>query len=154
MQQYGSAMTETSATAAFRNTKQRQLIRAALTGCDSFLSAQQLHERLRDQGHRIGLATVYRALQAMVEAHEVDSLRNPDGEAVYRRCSAGHHHHLICRRCGRTVEVGELPVVDWAEQLATEHGFTEVEHVVEVYGLCAVCSSSPTDAPMVTVRPG
>lgn len=133
-------MTETKGTGSVRNTKQRQLIRAALSGCDSFLSAQQLHERLRAQGHRIGLATVYRALQAMVVAREVDSLRNPDGETVYRRCSEGHHHHLMCRRCGTTVEVRDLPVIDWAEQLAAEHGFTQIEHVVEVYGLCAQCS--------------
>ena len=101
----------------------------ALASFDDFRSAQEIHDAITARGDRVGRATVYRALRTLAQQPDVDVIIRGDGEAVYRRCSAGHHHHLICRRCGRTVEVGELPVVDWAEQLATEHGFTEVEHV-------------------------
>ena len=66
----------------------------------------------------------------------VDVLRNGEGEAVYRRCAVtGHHHHLLCRSCGKAVEV-EAPAVEaWAARTATEHGFTAVEHTVEIFGL-------------------
>ena len=67
-------------------------------------------------GDKVGLATVYRNLQAMAADGEIDMLRTDDGEAVYRACSTGHHHHLVCRDCGRTVEVEGPTVEAWAEQ--------------------------------------
>ncbi|MFB9376241.1 Fur family transcriptional regulator [Kineococcus gynurae] len=124
-----------------RSTKQRSAVSAVLDEADAFLSAQDLHARLRDRGEAVGLATVYRALQALAEDGDVDVLRTDDGEAVYRRCSTGHHHHLVCRRCGRTVEVEGPTVESWARRIGAEHGFTEVEHVVEVFGVCASCSA-------------
>jgi Fur family ferric uptake transcriptional regulator len=105
-----------------------------------FRSAQDIYARLREQGNPIGLATVYRALQSLAEDGEVDTLRTDDGEAVYRRCSTGHHHHLVCRGCGRTVEVEGRAVERWATQVAAEHGFDEVDHLVEVFGTCAACA--------------
>ena len=122
-------------------TRQRAAVGALLERTDDFRSAQQLHESLRDSGDTIGLATVYRTLQALAEAGEVDVLRTDDGEALYRRCeSVKHHHHLVCRRCGTTVEISGGGVEAWAEQMAAEHGFTDLEHVFDVFGLCAECS--------------
>lgn len=123
-----------------RPSRQRSAVAAALEGLDGFVSAQDLHARLRAAGDRIGLATVYRALQALAEAGEVDVLRSDDGQSSYRRCSTGHHHHLVCRRCGRTVEVAGPGVERWARQVAEEHHFRDVEHVVEVSGTCQECA--------------
>ena len=96
---------------------------------------------LRARGERVGLATVYRTLQGLAQAAEVDVLRSADGEAVYRRCTSGeHHHHLVCRTCGRTVEVAGPAVERWAEKVAAEHGFAEVSHTLEVFGTCAACA--------------
>jgi len=125
-----------------RSTKQRSAVSALLDEADAFLSAQDLHARLRERGDAVGLATVYRALQALVEDGDVDVLRTDDGESVYRRCSTGHHHHLVCRRCGRTVEVEGPTVETWARRVGSEHGFTAVEHVVEVFGVCGPCSAA------------
>ena len=86
-------------------------------GTDDFTSAQDLHARLRERGQTVGLATVYRTLQSMADAGEVDVLRTDDGEAVYRACShRHHHHHLVCRACGRTVEVEGPAVERWADR--------------------------------------
>src|SRR5881275_3040294 len=88
-----------------RSTPQKRALSAVLEEADGFLSAQDLHAELRARGQRVGLTTVYNQLRALAEAGQVDSLRAEDGEALYRRCgSDGHHHHLVCRRCGRTVE--------------------------------------------------
>jgi len=125
-----------------RSTKQRSAVSAILDEADAFLSAQDLHAKLRARGESVGLATVYRALQALAEDGDVDVLRTGDGEAVYRRCSTGHHHHLVCRRCGSTVEVEGPAVEAWAKRTGAEHGFTAVEHVVEVFGVCASCSAA------------
>ena len=133
-------MTERHRAAPVRATRQRSAVAAALDETEEFLSAQDLHSLLRRRGENIGLTTVYRALQSMTDAGEVDVLRQTDGEAVYRRCSTGHHHHLVCRRCGRTVEVEGPAVEIWADKVAAEHGFRDVEHTVEVFGTCADCS--------------
>lgn len=128
------------ATTVRKASRQRTAVSSFLDGEQTFRSAQDIYAQLRDQGNTIGLATVYRALQGMVEDGEVDVLRTGDGEAVYRRCgSHRHHHHLVCRSCGRTVEVQDQPVERWAARVATEHGFTDVEHEVEVFGVCADC---------------
>jgi Fur family transcriptional regulator, ferric uptake regulator len=124
---------------AVRSTRQRAAVAAALDEVDDFRSAQELHELLRSRGERVGLTTVYRSLQMLAEAHEVDVLRTADGETAYRRCSRGHHHHLVCRRCGRTVEVDGPAVERWADKVAAAHGFVEVEHTLEILGTCQSC---------------
>lgn len=135
-------MTETEQRAtALRPTRQRLAIDAALRAAADFQSAQEIHDTLRQGGDKVGLATVYRTLQAMAESGEVDVRHNPAGETTYRRCSDSHHHHLVCRSCGRTVEITGSAVERWAHAIADEHGFTEVAHTVELVGLCADCSA-------------
>lgn len=130
-----------------RETRQRSAVWAALGEVTEFQSAQQLHARLRERGDGVGLATVYRTLQHLAEEGEVDVLRPAEGEAIYRRCSTGHHHHLICRSCRRTVEVDSVAVERWARRVGEENGFADVEHVIEVYGTCADCAAgSPAAA--------
>jgi Fur family ferric uptake transcriptional regulator len=126
---------------ARRTTRQRSALLALLDELDGFRSAQDLHALLRERGDAVGLATVYRALQTMVDDGQLDVLRAADGEAAYRLCSSAHHHHLVCRSCGKTVEVADPPVERWAARVAAEHGFTEVQHQVEVFGLCSSCSA-------------
>lgn len=130
------------ASARARATRQGDAVLAALAATDSFQSAQDLHARLRQQGESIGLTTVYRHLQVLADNGEVDALRTGDGETVYRRCeTASHHHHLVCRVCGRTVEVAGPEIEAWTERVAHAEGFTDVAHTVEIYGTCASCAS-------------
>lgn len=126
---------------ATRNTWQRAAVRDLLGRLAEFRTAAQVHDELRELGDKVGLATVYRALQAMAESGEVDVIRTPEGEAAYRRCSTGHHHHLVCRRCAATVEISARSVEDWAHNVAAEHGFTDAGHEIEIFGLCGVCSA-------------
>lgn len=123
-----------------RPTRQRAAVEAVLADIDDFLSAQDLHARLRTQGESVGLATVYRTLQAMATDGDVDMMRTGDGEAVYRRCSSGsHHHHLVCRSCGRTVEVEGPAVERWADKIGLENAFSDVVHTLEIVGTCSEC---------------
>lgn len=122
-----------------RATKQRAAVAKLLDQLDDFRSAQEIHEQLRQRGEGIGLTTVYRTLQSLADAGEVDVLRTDSGEAIYRHCSSHHHHHLVCRVCGRTVEVEGPTVESWARRVADEHGFSEVSHTVEIFGTCADC---------------
>ncbi len=135
-----SAARPTSQVPGLRSTRQRTAVARLLDVTDGFRSAQEIHDELRRGGEGIGLTTVYRTLQSLTEAGEIDVLRTGSGEAVYRRCSAHHHHHLVCRHCGRTVEVEGPAVERWAEAVAGEHGFGEISHTVEIFGRCADCA--------------
>ena len=122
-----------------RPTRQRRAVAECLDRFDDFRSAQEIHDLLRRTGDQVGLSTVYRTLQGMADAGQVDVLRAEDGEALYRRCSATHHHHLVCRSCGRTVEVDGPAVERWADRVAAEHGYADVSHTLEIFGTCPAC---------------
>ena len=126
---------------ARRTTRQRTAVAESLTTSPDFRSAQDIHAALRDRGEPIGLATVYRNLALMVELGEVDTVVLNDGQTLYRRCSDRHHHHLVCRRCGQTVEIAGPAVEAWAADVAAEQGFTDVTRRLELLGLCAECRS-------------
>lgn len=132
------AHTETAAGAAARRpTRQRAALADLMSTTTEFLSAQDLHARLQERGESVGLATVYRNLQAMAADGDVDVLRTDDGESVYRSCGTdAHHHHLVCRECGRTVEVEGPAVETWAAEVARQHGFSDVTHTIELFGTC------------------
>lgn len=124
-----------------RATRQRAAITELLNQIADFRSAQELHDELRRRGEGIGLTTVYRTLQAMAGAGLVDTLRTDTGESVYRRCSEHHHHHLVCRACGSTVEIQGGQVEAWAADIASEHGFSDVSHTIEIFGVCRDCGA-------------
>lgn len=130
-----------------RNTWQRERVREALGRTRGFVSAQSLHARLREENTGIGLATVYRALAGLAADGTADSLQSPDGESLYRACTtSGHHHHLICRSCGLTVEIEATAVEQWAQTTAAQHGFSAAEHVVDIFGLCSACTAARENA--------
>jgi Fur family ferric uptake transcriptional regulator len=124
-----------------RHTRQREHVTALLDETPEFCSAQRLHEMLRERGASVGLTTVYRTLQVLADAGEVDVVRLPNGEHRYRRCSPTDHHHLICRFCARTVEVAGPNVERWARQIAQQHGYSDVAQTLELFGTCAECAA-------------
>jgi Fur family transcriptional regulator, ferric uptake regulator len=124
-----------------RSTRQREAIAAVLEDVTEFRSAQEIHDELRRRGNQVGLATVYRQLGSLAERGEVDALHTPGGETVYRRCAAEvHHHHLVCRSCGKTVEFEGPEIERLAERVARREGFRDVSHTVEILGTCSDCA--------------
>ena len=125
-----------------RATKQRAAVLSLLGEVGDFRSAQELHVALRERGDSVGLTTVYRTLTALATSGELDVIRRGDGESVYRRCGNGdHHHHLVCRQCGATVEVEGPAMEQWTDRVARQHGFRDVAHTLELFGLCPQCSA-------------
>ena len=124
-----------------RGTRQAEALNAVLADLPAFSSAQDIHAELRRRGERIGLTTVYRHLQVLAEDGEVDAIRDQGGETLYRRCeTSAHHHHVTCRSCGRSVEVEGRAVERWTQRVASEAGFIDVDHTVEIFGLCPDCA--------------
>ena len=127
------------AASGLRSTRQRAIVLAELLGEPDDVTAQQLHERLRGRGERLGLATVYRTLGLLADEGVVDVLSHRPGELCYRRCAEGHHHHLVCSGCHRVVELSECELDPWLERVSSQHGFVATGHRLEVAGLCAGC---------------
>lgn len=125
-----------------RQTRQRTAVSALMDELAEFRSAQEIHDLLKARGEQVGLTTVYRSLQSLAATGDIDFLVTDDGETVYRRCGTQHHHHLVCRDCGTTVEVSGPAVEQWADAVAAEHGFSDVSHTLEMFGRCARCSSA------------
>jgi Fur family ferric uptake transcriptional regulator len=136
-------MTSTESSGGPRATPQRQAVLDVLEGVDDFRSAQEVHELLAAEGSSVGLATVYRTLALYADHGLVDVLRREDGEAIYRRCSDTHHHHLVCRSCGATVEVEGPAVERWTSAIASAHGFSDLSHTLEIVGTCEECRARP-----------
>jgi Fur family transcriptional regulator, ferric uptake regulator len=122
-----------------RPTAQRVGVLAELMREQDDVTAQELHERLRARGERLGLATVYRTLNALAEEGVVDTLSHHPAELCYRWCGAQHHHHLVCSTCHRVVELGDCELDPWLDRLASQHGFVATGHRLEVAGVCAGC---------------
>ncbi len=133
-------MTSTDPTPPLRPTRQRLAVIEAMASFEDFRSAQEIHELMAQRGAPVGLATVYRTLQKLADAGDVDLLRTEGGETIYRRCSDSHHHHLVCRSCGATVEVEGPTVERWTRAIAEAHGYADVSHSLEIFGTCRACS--------------
>ena len=141
-----------------RVTKQGEAVDAVLRDADGFRTAQDLFAELRRRGESVGLTTVYRHLKVLADSGAIDVVHRPDGEAQFRLCGKGtgkgtvgeadghddHHHHLVCRVCGRAVEVGGADLEEWAERVAAAAGYTDVSHTVEIFGLCPEHARSVT----------
>jgi Fur family ferric uptake transcriptional regulator len=125
--------------AGVRPTRQRVRVLTELMGERDDVTAQELHDRLRSGGEKLGLATVYRTLGLLAESGVIDSLSHRPGELCYRWCGQGHHHHLVCSSCHRVVELADCELEPWLERISSAHGFVTTGHRLEVSGLCGAC---------------
>lgn len=123
-----------------RSTRQRAAVVEIMRDLETFSSAKEIHHELTNRNYKVGLTTVYRTLQSLVDIKAVDVLHMSNGESLYRRCdSDDHHHHLVCTNCGKTVEIAGDAVETWAEKMAKDNGFELTSHTAEIFGLCIKC---------------
>jgi len=132
---------ERLAAAGERVTRQRLLVADALAAHARQITAQDLFDRLRRREPRIGRATVFRTLEALVAAGVARRLEQDGHVYGYVACRPEHHHHLACSRCGRVEEIGEQYIAPVADRLAHDLGFTIDDARLDFYGLCADCRS-------------
>jgi Fur family ferric uptake transcriptional regulator len=130
------------AAAGERVTRQRLLVADALAAHGRQITAQDLYDRLRRREPRLGRATVFRTLEALVAAGVARRLEQDGHVYGYVACRPEHHHHLACDRCGRVEEIGEGYIAPVAERVAADLGFTIDDARLDFYGLCADCRAA------------
>ncbi|WP_282921459.1 Fur family transcriptional regulator [Mobiluncus massiliensis] len=125
-----------------RKTRQLEAVLSAVRGMTDFQSAAEIFTKLQLNGTRVGLATVYRNLAALAEDGVLDTVKSADGTTLYRECeSSEHHHHLVCRSCGKTEEFHLKGLEETLNEMGREMGFSALSHTVELTGLCSKCSA-------------
>lgn len=124
-----------------RVTRQRLVVADELAAMGRQVTANELYERLLQRDPRIGRATVFRTLEALVTAGVARRLEQDGHVYGYVACRPEHHHHLACDRCGRVEEIGEAYVTPVAERVAADLGFRIDDARLDFYGLCARCAA-------------
>lgn len=127
-------------------TNQRLMVLEALAACpDKHLTAEEIYEMVKADYPEIGLATVYRTIQLLLELHLIDRINLDDGFVRYEIGNVGmgttkhHHHHLICRNCGRVISFKDDLLEELEEKITKTTGFHVMDHEVKLYGRCSEC---------------
>lgn len=135
-------------TMTWRNTPQRVALSRLFEEEAVFRSAQQLHERLLEDGETVSLATVYRYVNTLAEQGSLETFSAPGEVTRYRRCRlTDAHHHLVCRNCGVTVERADSSINEWVHATAQRYGFVESVHSFVISGLCCACQPTHPGLP-------
>ena len=120
-----------------RITEPRKALLQLLDGAPKPLSAEELHEALGAE--EFDLVTIYRNLDAFENAGIVNRIPTESGKSLYELNAEQHHyHHIICRKCHRTEKLDTCEI-EKLEKLASDLGYSEVTHVLELYGVCETC---------------
>ena len=122
-----------------QRTRSQERIMAVLKSLNRSISAQDLYIELRNRKQDLGLATVYRSLEALKIQGEVQVRTLGNGESVYSSLKSDRHH-LTCVNCGISLTIDECPVHDLERQLEKSHTFKVYYHTLEFFGLCQKCS--------------
>ena len=117
-----------------RTSPRRKLLSLVLQRTEHF-SAEEIARAMPE----VGRATVYRTLAQLVAAGLICRVLLDGGEQHYQTAPRSHHHHLICIRCDRVVDVESCEVSEFAEGIARSQGFAPLTHRLEIYGLCQKC---------------
>ena len=126
--------------AQLKQSKQRNMIIEYFIELDSHVSAEELHDYIRDKGHNTGLATIYRTLNLLKEAHLAEQRVFSDGKAIYEILNPdSHHDHLVCMKCDKVVEFENDEIERLQEEVASELGFSLLSHNHVLFGHCKSC---------------
>jgi Fe2+ or Zn2+ uptake regulation protein len=122
-----------------RLTAPRLAVARLIEHHDGHFTASDLAAAARDRRIGVSRATLFRALELLVELGVVERLDLPSGGHAYVECAPAHHHHVVCSRCGRTTEVDDAALSEAVREIARRSGFRIESHRLELFGLCPSC---------------
>ena len=131
--------TETLRKQGYRLTPQRLMILSAIHGSDQHISAEEIYAQVCARYPNVNISTVYRTLELLKELGLVTETDLGGGKFRYHSVEKGHHHHLICRKCGRVFELDENVLKPVEGTIIRKYGFkADLSHLA-VFGNCVVC---------------
>jgi Fur family ferric uptake transcriptional regulator len=125
-------------------TQQREAIAEVVFSSTGHLSVEEIEARLRDEGERIGKATIYRTLEMLVKSGLVEEHDFGEGFKRYEHLFGQKpvREHLVCTECGKVTEIHSSELVRVQEEEAKRHGFLPGRYRLQIYGLCAACQAA------------
>jgi Fur family ferric uptake transcriptional regulator len=131
-------------TSGLRNGGARRIVVDFLDGQDCCLSAQEIFDGVLARGDRIGIASVYRALETLEGLHLVHRVDIGDGVARYEKAlpHGDHHHHLVCDDCGKVEPFADATLERALTRVAGQHGYSMDAHDVVLRGACGECRAA------------
>ncbi len=120
-------------------TLQRMLVIEALHSADRHISADEIYRQLRSRHPYANISTVYRTLELLKELNLVTETDFGEGRVRYHVAEKGHHHHLICRGCGKTVDLEDSALHSLRDGLLHEYGFDADLRHLAISGMCSTC---------------
>lgn len=134
--------------AGLRLTGARRVVADAVAGRRGHFTAEDVLAASRSRGPLVGRATVFRSLELLTGLGLVERVDLPSGDHAYVACEPSiHHHHVVCSRCGRSVEVGELGLGPILARVESATGFRIESHRLELFGLCPECRAAAAERP-------
>jgi Fur family transcriptional regulator, ferric uptake regulator len=127
--------------AGYRLTGPRRAVADLIAAHDGHFTAAELLEDARARRLGIGRATVFRALDVLVELGAVERIDLPTGDHAYVACEPSHHHHVVCSRCGRTSDIADAGLLAVVDDVERRTGYRIDRHRLELFGLCPACRS-------------
>jgi Fur family transcriptional regulator, ferric uptake regulator len=125
----------------YRLTQPRRAVAGLIAAREGHFTAADLIDEARRRELRLGRATIFRALDLLIELGAVERLDLPTGEHAYVGCEPLHHHHVVCSRCGRTAEIDDAGLRTLVDDVGRRTGYSIDTHRLELFGLCPACSS-------------
>jgi Fe2+ or Zn2+ uptake regulation protein len=133
--------------AGYRLTAPRRAVAELIATRDGYFTAADLVEDARTRRLGIGRATIFRSIELLSSVGGLERVDLPTGRHVYVACEpARHHHHVICSRCARSMEIGDLGLGEIAREVAARTGYRVDEHRLELFGLCPACQRAGAQA--------
>ena len=124
----------------YRMTPQRMMILAAIEKSDDHISAEEIYSQVVARYPNVNISTVYRTLELLERLVLVTETDLGEGRVRYHPVEKGHHHHLVCRECGTTIDLEESLLTSLKDALLREHGFiADLKHLA-ILGRCVNCS--------------
>ena len=123
----------------YRLTPQRMMVVEALHSVDKHISAEEIYAQVRARYPYANISTVYRTLELMKELGLVTEIALGDGRVRYHPAEKGHHHHLICQKCGGVIDLPESALIPLKNALSDNYRFeADLKHLA-IFGLCSEC---------------
>lgn len=119
-----------------RRTHQREILGDIIKQSNGPLSVNEIHSKAELEGHKIGIATVYRTIKLLLESNIIQPVTLPDGQARYEASHLGHHHHFHCSACGTVIDIDKCCMHLHDNEV---EGHLIENHEITLFGICKNC---------------
>ncbi len=132
--------------AGYHSTAPRRAMAEMVAAREGRFTAEDLLVEARRARRGVGRATIFRSLEIFESLGLVEQVHLPNGEHAYVACERPHHHHVVCKECGRSQEVGDLGITPIARELVEQRtGYLVDSHRIEFFGLCPDCRAATSN---------